>query len=97
MPDESGFNYVLEVSAWADTGSAEYIGITGQPTNDELREMLAAEVNRIQEWIDSEAESGGMDARTDEPQIAIVRQRPEADEDGDLPDSHEWPIIIDWN
>ena len=97
MPAESQFDYIIEVSAWADCGTSENMGITGHPTNDELWDLLASEVSRVREWIDSEAESGAMDARTDEPQIAIVRQRPEADEDGDFPPSHEWPIIIDWN
>lgn len=97
MPDESGFDYVVEVAAWADTGTTEYIGITGQPTRDELHDILAAEVTRIHAWMDEEAKKGNMDARTDEPQVAVVRQRPEADEDGDFPPSHEWPIIIDWN
>jgi len=35
MPDESPFDFVIEVSAWADAGNSGYIGITGQPTIDE--------------------------------------------------------------
>lgn len=97
LPDESKFAYIIEVSLWADCGTSENVGIVGQPTNDELWDLLAGEVKRVQSWLDSEAESGACDARTDEPQIAIVRQRPEADEDGDFPPSHEWPIVIDWN
>lgn len=97
MPDESGFDYVVEVAAWVDTGTTEYIGINGQPTHTELHDMLGAEVARIHDWIDSESKTGGMETRTDEPQVAVVRQRPEADEDGDFPPSHGWPIIIDFN
>jgi len=93
MPDESPFDFVIEVSAWADAGNSGYIGITGQPTIDELRAMLAAEVNEIREWLDNEAIAGVMGARTDEPQVAVIRQRPAADEDGDYPPSHEWPAI----
>lgn len=97
IPTESQFNFILEVAPWADCGIAEYMGIIGQTSNDELWDLLAAEVNRVRDWLDNEAASGAMDARTDEPQIAIVRQRPAADEDGDFPPSHEWPIVIDWN
>lgn len=97
MPATSEFNYILEVAAWADCGLTEYMGITGTPTNAELWDLLASEVNRVHKWLDSEAASGAMDNRTDEPQIALIRQRPNADEDGDFPPSHEWPIIINWN
>lgn len=91
--DESTFDYVIEVAAWADTGTTEYIGITGQPTHAELHDMLAAEVAQIHEWLDAEAQKGNTGERTDEPQVAVVRQRPAPDEDGEFPPSHEWPII----
>ena len=94
MPDESPFDFVIEVSAWADTGTSEYIGITGQPTHDDLRAMLAVEVAALRGWIDAEAKNGNMDERDDEPQVAEVRQRPAADADGDFPPSHEWPVVI---
>jgi len=93
-PDDTQFDFVIEVAAWADTGTTEYIGITGQPTLDELRNVLAAEVTRVHEWLDAETEKGNTGARTDEPQVAVVRQRPPADEDGDYPPSHEWPVIL---
>jgi len=94
MPDESAYDHIIEVAAWADTGTTGYIGVTGQPTLDELRAMLAAEVNEIREWIDNEAIAGVMGERTDEPQVAVVRQRPAADADGDYPPSHEWPVVL---
>lgn len=97
MPAESSFDYVIEVSAWADAGTAEYIGVIGQPTRDELHKMLAAEVAQVHEWLDAEAKKGNMDERTNEPQVALIRQRPAADENGDFPPSHEWPVIIDNN
>lgn len=97
MPAETKFDFILEVAAWADCGISEYMGLTGNPTNDELWDLLAADVDRVRDWLDNEAASGAMDARTDEPQIALIRKRPEADEDGDFPPSHEWPIVIDWN
>ena len=84
MPNESNFDYVIEVAAWADTGTTEYIGIEGSPTHDQLYDMLAAEVARVQQWLD------------EEPQVAVVRRRPEADEDGDYPPSNEWPTVIEW-
>jgi len=95
MPDESAYDHIIEVAAWADTGTTEYIGITGQPTLDELRNVLAAEVTRVHEWLDNDAIAGVMGERTDEPQVAVVRQRPAADADGDYPASHEWPVVID--
>jgi len=95
MPDETQFDFVIEVAAWADTGTTGYIGISGQPTRDELQNMLAAEVAQLRDWIDAEAEKGVMGERTDEPQVAVVRQRPPADADGDYPESHEWPVVID--
>ena len=96
MPDETQFDYVIEVSAWADAGTAEYIGISGHPTHDDLRAMLADEVAELWRWLDEEVKKGNMDERTDEPQVAEVRQRP-ASADGDCPPSHEWPVVIDNN
>lgn len=95
--DTEQFDYILEISAWADTGTTEYIGITGGPTRDELFDLLSGEVDRIHAWMDEEAKKGNMEARTDEPQVAVIRQRPEADEDGDFAPLDEWPVIIDWN
>ena len=97
MPDTDQFDYIIEVAVWHDTGATEYIGIIGQPSRDELFDVLAAEVKRIHKWLDDDARKGNMEKRTDEPQIAIVRQRPEADEDGDFPGPYEWPVISDWN
>ena len=97
MPDETQFDYVIEVSAWADAGTAGYIGVIGQPTHDDLRAMLSDEVADLRRWIDEEVKKGNMDERTDEPQIATIRKRPGADRDGDFPPSHEWPHVIDNN
>jgi len=95
-PSGGEFEYVLELALWHDCGCTEYIGVTGAVKN-ELIDLLNDEVERLHEWMDSEVESGSMDARTDEPQIARILERPDPDEDGDYPSLCDWPVFFDWN
>lgn len=92
--DTQRFDYLIEIAAWADAGTTEFIGVIGQPRRDVLAEMLDAEISRVRRWIDEEFRNGNIDARTDEPQVAIVRQRPEADEDGEHAPACDWPIVV---
>lgn len=96
QPDETEFDYIIEVSAWHDTGTSEYIGIIGRPITDVLWDMLSSEVYRIRRWVNEESEKRYMEELTGEPEIAIVRERPKPDEDGDFPPSHAWPIVMQY-
>lgn len=90
------FEHVVELALWHDCGITEYIGITGASKN-ELIDLLNGEVDKLCAWMDSEVESGAMDERTDEPQIARILERPAPDEGGDFPALHEWSVFFDWN
>lgn len=94
MPDTKQFDYLIEVAAWADTGTTEYVGIIGRPSRHVLEEILGAEILSVRQWIDDEASNGNMDARADEPQVAVVRQRPDADEDDEYAPACDWPILV---
>lgn len=82
-------------TAGGHTGTTEFIGINGA-TTDELWQLLQDEVAQLHNWYDAEAKNGNLSPRTDEPQIALVRQRPAPDEDGDYAGLDDWPIIADW-
>jgi hypothetical protein len=92
--DTTHFDYIIEIAAWADTGTTEYVGINGTLSRDELIALLSSEVRKLHKWFDEEVRSGNLEQRTNEPQIARILQRPEADEDGEYPASCEWPVYI---
>ncbi len=91
-PNAEQFEHVLELALWHDCGITEYIGVTGASKN-ELIDLLGNEVEKLCAWMDSEVESGAMDERTDEPQIARILERPAPDEDGEFPSLHDWSEI----
>jgi hypothetical protein len=95
-PDTGEFEHIIELAIWCDCGITEYIGVT-DATKNELVDLLANEVNQLRAWMDAEVESGSLDERTDEPQIARILQRPESDDDGDFPAICDWPVFFDWN
>jgi hypothetical protein len=92
--DTAQFDFIIEVAAWADTGTTEYVGIAGTPSQDELIALLSNEVEELHKWFDEEVCKGNLEERTNEPQIARILQRPEADEDGEYPASCDWPVYI---
>jgi hypothetical protein len=62
-----------------------------------LIDLLQQEVDALHAWFDEEVRKGVMDARTDEPQVARILERPAPDEDGDYPASSDWPVYFRWS
>jgi hypothetical protein len=90
-PDVAKFQYVVEISAWEDTGTTGYIGLkTG--TISQSRAILEREIGYFTDWYDEEVLKGNLSPRTSEPEICNIRIRPPFDADGDLPPLNEWDI-----
>jgi hypothetical protein len=83
------YPYIIEVSAWSDSGQTLR---WGTETEAEAREILEEEIAATVTWAAKEIDDFNPETTTI-PEIAQILMRPEPDEDGGYDDLNSWEVL----